>query len=348
MTTETTTLNAEARADRAIAVWLLGVAAMVAVMVVVGGITRLTGSGLSMVEWRPLIGWLPPLTDEQWVRTFALYQNSPEYLRVNTWMGIEDFKRIFWWEYGHRLLGRLIGLAFALPFLWFLLRRQVRRPLIPRLVVLFILGGLQGAIGWWMVKSGLVDDPAVSQYRLAVHLSMAFVILGALLWTAMELLDTPTAAASVGLRRHAVAGFALISITVVAGALVAGLDAGMIHNTFPKMSGEWVPADYLHLAPGWLNLFENPTEVQFNHRILALVTLVVILTLLWRAMRSDLPAFARLPVHVLAAMSIIQVILGVATLLTIVPVDLAAMHQGGAVLLFSAALWVVYGLRRAP
>ncbi|MDA0341433.1 MAG: COX15/CtaA family protein [Proteobacteria bacterium] len=337
--------NANAKADRVVAWWLFSVAAMVAVMVVIGGITRLTESGLSMVEWRPLIGWLPPMSEEQWIRTFALYQNSPQYLKVNAWMGLEDFRRIFWWEYTHRLWGRLIGLAFALPFLWFVVRGMVRRDFVARIVLLFALGGLQGGIGWWMVKSGLSDDPAVSQYRLTVHLAMAFLILGALFWVGLDLVGAPRHDAPKALRRHAWAALSMVSLTVVAGAMVAGLDAGLIYNTFPLMDGGIVPPDYGNLSPVWLNAVENAGAVQFHHRVLAILTVLVVVSLLFRVMRSGLASSVRLPVHVLAAMVLVQTTLGIATLIFVVPLDLAAAHQAGAVVLFSAAVWVVFGLR---
>jgi cytochrome c oxidase assembly protein subunit 15 len=338
---------ADTRPDRAIAIWLLVVAGMVAAMVVIGGVTRLTESGLSMVEWRPLLGWLPPLTEAQWIRNFALYQNSPEYLKVNAWMGLDDFRRIFWWEYLHRLWGRLIGVAFALPFLWFLLRGGVRRALVPRLILLFALGALQGGIGWWMVKSGLVDDPAVSQYRLALHLGVAFLILGALVWTALTLIGRQAAAvpAPIGLRRHAVVVLALTSLTVIAGALVAGMNAGLIYNTFPLMAGGILPPDYGQLSPVWLNAFENPGAVQFHHRVVAIVTVLAVLTLLWRMVRSDLPTQRRLPVHLLAGAVLIQATLGISTLISVVPIGLAAAHQAGAVALFGVSIWVTYTLR---
>lgn len=333
-------------ADRVIGFWLFGVAAMVAIMVVIGGITRLTGSGLSMVEWRPLLGWLPPLSEEQWTRVFALYQNSPQYLQVNAWMGLEEFQRIFWWEYIHRLWGRLIGLAFVLPFGWFLFRGMVRRNLRLRLLVLLLLGGMQGAVGWWMVKSGLVDDPSVSQYRLTVHLGLAFVILGALLWTAFDLtLGTTAPVVPRSLYRHAVLALICVSVTVLAGALVAGLHAGLIYNTFPLMDGDVVPEDYAHLSPFWLNMTENPAAVQFHHRVAAVVSVLVVIGLLLRVTRSDLPVDRRLRVHLLAGLVFIQAALGITTLVFVVPLDLAAAHQAGAVALFASAVWVTHGFR---
>jgi heme a synthase len=331
--------------DRAIGIWLFVVAGMVAAMVVIGGITRLTGSGLSMVEWRPLIGWLPPLSEEQWVRTFALYQNSPQYLKVNAWMGLEDFRQIFWWEYVHRLWGRVIGLVFVLPFGWFIVRGMVRRRLIPSLVFLLILGGIQGGVGWWMVKSGLVDDPSVSQYRLTVHLGLAFLILGVLLWTGLSLFSSERRGASASLYRHAVLAVAFVVVSVLAGALVAGLHAGLIYNTFPLMEGTVLPPDYANLSPFWLNAVENPSAVQFHHRVAAIATVLVVVTLLVRVTKSDLPPHRRLPAHVLAGLVLIQAALGISTLIFGVPIDLAVAHQTGGVALFAAAVWVAHAFR---
>lgn len=334
-------------ADRAVAIWLYALAAMVFAMIVIGGITRLTESGLSMVEWKPLIGWLPPLSEQEWHRVFSLYQDTPEYQKVNRWMTIDDFKTIFFWEYFHRLWGRLIGVAFLIPFLALALAGRIRRELLPRLLLLFLLGGLQGAIGWWMVTSGLVDNPAVSQYRLAIHLSVAFVILGALLWTALGLTLVPSGRDG-HLRRHAVATLHLIALTVVAGAFVAGLDAGLIYNTFPLMGDGLVPPDYGFLEPFWLNMFDNPAAVQFNHRLVAILTFAVILWLLARTVRApETTARTRLAVHALAGMAAVQLALGISTLLAQVPVSLGAAHQGGAALTFAAALWLVFETRRA-
>ncbi|WP_339853442.1 COX15/CtaA family protein [uncultured Nisaea sp.] len=335
-------LPENAATDRPVAIWLAGVAVMVFLMIVIGGITRLTESGLSMVEWRPLIGWLPPMSEPEWYRVFSLYQDSPEFQKVNTWMTIDDFKNIFFWEYLHRVWGRLIGIAFALPFLVLALTGRIRRALYPRLGLLFLLGAIQGGIGWWMVKSGLVDNPAVSQYRLAIHLSVALLILVTLIRTALGLVRTP-AETSRTYRRHAIAVLHLIAITAVAGAFVAGLDAGLIYNTFPLMNGHVVPPDYGFAQPFWINFFENPAAVQFNHRIIAMLTFASIVWLLIRAIRStEIAPRTRLAIHSLAGMSAIQVALGISTLLAQVPVALGAAHQGGAALTLSAAIWVLF------
>lgn len=332
------------RARPWVAGWLLATAGMVAAMVVIGGVTRLTESGLSMVEWRPLMGWVPPLSDAEWERVFALYRQSPEYRVHNAWMALADFKTIFFWEYLHRVWGRLIGLVFALPFLAFLATGRLERALAPRLAALFVLGAIQGGIGWWMVTSGLADEPRVSPYRLATHLSMAFLILGVLLWTALDLLDPPPPAADPALRRGATVVLALVSLTVLAGAFVAGTDAGYAYNSFPLMDGSLVPDGYWEPSLGLASLFEWVPAVQFNHRWLAVFTALVTLGFAHRAGRRA-PDGARWPLRLLALTVAAQVGLGIATLLLVVPVWLGALHQAGAVLLFSTAVWTRFRLR---
>jgi len=326
-----------------IAAWLYTVAGMVFAMVVLGGVTRLTHSGLSMVEWKPVTGWLPPLSEAEWQAVFDKYKAYPEYKEINEGMTLAGFKGIFWLEFLHRLWGRVIGVAFFLPFVFFLVRGWVDRRLGLRLAGLFVLGGLQGVMGWYMVKSGLVDRPDVSQYRLAAHLLLALVIIVALLWVAMGL--TPSArparelAALAGLRRGALGLLALVFVTAFSGAPVAGLDAGLTYNTFPLMDGELIPPGMYVQTPAYLNIFENVTTVQFNHRVLAESTLVYVLVLWWLARRRGLPAPAALAVNSMAAVGLVQVSLGIATLLAVVPVSLAAMHQAGAVVLLAAATW---------
>jgi len=332
------------RARPWVAAWLLATAGMVAAMVVIGGITRLTESGLSMVEWRPLMGWIPPLGDAEWERVFGLYRQTPEFKLHNAWMTLADFKTIFFWEYLHRVWGRLIGVAFALPFLAFLLTGRIERTMAPRLAALFLLGAIQGGIGWWMVTSGLADEPSVSAYRLATHLSMAVLILGVLLWTALDLLDPHPAGAAPPLRRGATLVLTLVSLTVLAGAFVAGTDAGYAYNTFPLMDGRFVPDGYWQSDLGFASLFEWVPAVQFNHRWLAIGTALVTLGFVHWAVRKA-PDGARLPLRLLAAFVALQVGLGIATLLLVVPVWLGALHQAGAVLLFSTAVWTRFSLR---
>jgi cytochrome c oxidase assembly protein subunit 15 len=320
-------------------VWLLACCALVFAMVVVGGVTRLTHSGLSIVEWKPLVGTIPPLTDAAWEETFARYRETPEFRLVNHDMTLAGFKGIFWWEYFHRLLGRLIGVAFLVPFAVFLARRRIDRALAGRLFAIFVLGGLQGALGWYMVKSGLVDDPRVSQFRLTAHLGLALAILGAMLWVALGLLVPPAAQARPALRRGAAALAALVFIMALSGGLVAGIRAGFAYNTFPLMNGSWIPPEILMIEPWYLNFGYNMAAVQFVHRALALA-LAVAVPVAWFAVRRDRGASPALrwAVHLLLAALVVQIGLGIATLLLAVPVGLAAAHQGGAVLVLSAAI----------
>ena len=340
-----------APARRLIASWLLVCCALVFIMVVVGGVTRLTRSGLSIVEWQPVAGVLPPLDEASWETEFAKYRATPEYLKVNQGMNLDEFKGIFWWEYLHRLLGRFIGLAFLLPLLWFGLRGQIERAMLPRLAGIFCLGGLQGAIGWWMVSSGLVDTPRVSHVRLAVHLGTAFLIFAAMAWTALDLLAPPGAATPDGPRARLArqAGWLCVALfaMVLTGALVAGTRAGYAYNTFPLMDGHLVPPGLWSLEPWWDNLLHNLTTVQFQHRVFATALAVIIPVFWWRARLGGLPAAARRPLDLLLIMLGVQVVLGISTLVLRVPVALGAAHQGGALALFALSLWSAHALRRA-
>lgn len=339
--------------ERAVGWWLLACAAMIFAMVVIGGMTRLTESGLSIVEWQPLIGAIPPLSDGQWQALFAKYQQSPEYQQVNFGMSLAEFKGIFWFEYTHRLWGRLIGLAFALPALVFLAKGALRGALRWQIPVLFLLGGAQGALGWIMVQSGLVNDPRVSPYRLAAHLILAISLYGWLLWLALDRLRPadgwlPGTPADGKLRRSLHGLAALILLTVLSGAFVAGLDAGLTYNTFPLMDGRFVPTGYGLLSPWWHNLFENIPAVQFNHRWLAVTTALLVIAFCLRAQQIALPRAARRSINGLLAMAVLQPMLGIATLLLVVPVWLGALHQAGAITLFTLALLTMHILRRPP
>lgn len=335
--------------DRAIGLWLLVCAGMVLAMVVIGGITRLTGSGLSIVEWRPVTGFLPPLSEAAWGRVFDLYRATPQYLEVNAGMTLAEFRAIFWWEYIHRLWGRLIGLVFFLPFVWFLIRGRVRKSLVPRLIVLFLLGGAQGALGWYMVRSGLVDIPEVSQYRLAAHLSLAFLIYAALVWTALSLIAPRPAMIAdrlaVHTRRLALLTLGLVALTILSGAFVAGTDAGLIFNSFPLMDGSILPPGYFDHATA---PFEDHGTIQFHHRLLAIVSLIAVIALWWRSRWLALTPRARRVANGLVIIAALQVALGITTLLLVVPVHAAATHQAGAVLLFTMILWFAHELRGAP
>ena len=331
--------------DRAVALWLLACCALVFAMVVVGGVTRLTRSGLSIVEWQPIVGAIPPLSDAAWQETFLKYQRTPEFKQVNPDMNLAGFKRIFWWEYFHRLLGRLIGAAFFLPLLWFALRRSLSPPLMWKLAGIFLLGGLQGALGWTMVKSGLVDEPRVSQYLLMAHLGLAFLIYAAMLWIALDLLlPRGTRTGSRGLRRFAAILVALVFVMVLSGALVAGIRAGLAYNTFPLMNGRIVPPEIFAVEPWYLNFFTNMATVQFDHRMIAWL-LAFLAPWFWlRVRREGAPPRAKLGADLLLAALVLQIAVGIATLLWAVPVPLAAAHQAGALLVFSAALFAAHSL----
>jgi len=328
-----------------VATWLLVCCVLVFAMVVLGGVTRLTGSGLSMVDWRPVTGFLPPIGDDEWQQVFDMYQQTPEFQKKNSYMDVSDFKGIFWLEYLHRLLGRTIGIVFLIPFLFFVWRGYIKKSEFPKYTLMFVLGGMQGVLGWYMVKSGLVDIPHVSQYRLTAHLIAAFLIYGYMFWVALTLFFP-----SQETNRHpwygkTVALTALITITVISGGFVAGLKAGKIYNTFPKMGEYWMPPDLLALEPAWSNFFDNMATVQFDHRVLAIATFVLIVVYWAKLRKADLPARISRGVNALLHTAVLQVALGISTLLLVVPIFLAASHQAVAMLLFTVALYLCHGLR---
>ena len=313
-------------------------------MVVVGGITRLTHSGLSIVEWQPIVGALPPLDAAQWEEAFAKYRQTPEFRVRNFDMTLAGFKAIFWWEYAHRLLGRVIGIAFLIPFAWFLARRRIDRALGWKLAGVFALGGLQGALGWYMVKSGLVDDPRVSQFRLAGHLGLAFLIYAAMLWIALGLIARDRReAVPVRLRGAGSAMLAAAFVTVLAGALVAGIRAGYAYNTFPLMNGHIVPSEILMIDPWWMNFGYNMATVQFDHRALAMLSIVIAGIAWFFAQPATRGGAVRRWANALLAATGVQFALGVATLLSVVHIVPAALHQAGALVVFTCAI----GLRHA-
>ncbi len=335
--------------ERAIARWLFATAAMVFAMAVIGAITRLTESGLSMVEWKPLIGVLPPLSEAEWSRVFALYQQTPEFRTYNFWMGLDDFKRIFFWEWFHRLWGHLIGLVYVVPFLWFWARGAIPRGLTPKLLGLLALGALQGVIGWFMVMSGLSDRPDVSHYRLALHLGAAIVIYALLIKVALGLVEPMPLAGwridAAPLRRLAAWALGLTGLTIVWGAFVAGINAGFAYNTFPLMGGHWVPPEIGNLTPWWLNAVENTAGVQFIHRWLAVGTGLVVLLACWRVRAARLPGHAGRVAGWLALAILAQIGLGIATLLSVVWIPLAALHQAGALVVVGLCVWLLHALR---
>jgi heme a synthase len=364
------------RSRRAVGLWLLAVAAIILAMITVGGLTRITGSGLSITEWDPIMGAIPPLNDAQWHDAFAKYQLIPQYTHENEGMSLAAFKGIFWWEWAHRLLGRLLGVAFFVPFVWFAWTGAIRRSEWPRMIVLFALGGLQGFVGWWMVESGLETRVSVSQYRLAIHLGVALILLVAMVWTALEYLRlsspprswgrgqgegaaTVTSAVSIPSPRpspplrggegviFAYVIAALVYVQMLLGALVAGLHAGLIYNTWPSMDGRFLPEDAFSLSPWWINFFENPSMAQFDHRIGAYIVALGVFTLWWRERSARLDGWARRSGNALLHITLFQIALGIATLLLQAPEFLAAAHQLTAALLLSTAVWHAFELHTA-
>lgn len=333
--------------ERAIGIWLMVCCATLLALVMLGGATRLTESGLSIVDWRPVTGVLPPMGDEAWQAEFTKYRQSPQYTKVNQGMSLDDFKLIFWYEYGHRLLARVLGLLFALPLLWFWLRRAIPQHLRWPLLGILALGAAQGYMGWFMVKSGLVDIPRVSHYRLAAHLSLALLIYASMFWLAVRTL-WPAAANAQPLGRTPKVLLGWLAVTILFGAFVAGMRAGLIYNTFPLMGTHLVPPGMWTFDPWWLNFLENPVTVQFVHRVLALSALGIVIGMWWVWRRSPaLDAAQRRATHWLLLAVLLQVSLGIATLLLHVPVWLGTLHQGGAVVLLSAVLWLLSRSGRA-
>jgi len=335
--------------QRQLAVWLLICCAMIFAMVVLGGVTRLTGSGLSMVEWDPLFGVVPPLDEASWNADFDLYKQSPEYNKINIGMDLDGFRKIYWFEFSHRLLGRTIGIVFLVPFLFFLFTGRIARSLVPKLVVMFVLGGLQGVLGWYMVMSGLVDNPHVSQYRLTAHLGLAVLIYAYMFHVALGLWSSRTPPPAPGVPRKLYTAVTvlvgMVLITILSGGLVAGLKAGFAYNTFPLMDGRWIPDAILMQEPLWRNFLENIATVQFDHRLLATLTFTGVVITWLVSRRYALPGQVRTGLHLLLAAALLQVTLGISTLLLHVPVPLAAAHQGGALVLFTTILFVYQRMR---
>ena len=316
-----------------ISIWLFIISFMVVAMIFIGGATRLTGSGLSMLEWRPLLGFLPPLTELEWIRIFELYKLSPEFIQINSWMSLSDFKFIFFWEYFHRVWGRLIGLFFLIPLIYLIYVKRLSGVILFRTTIIFSLICIQGIIGWWMVKSGLNEIPTVSQYRLSIHLSMAFIILGLSFWTAMDLYEGPVKKINLFDKIPII----FISLTIIAGTFVSGMDAGLVYNSFPYMGETIVPIEYGSL--GIIDPFENPVSAQFHHRLLATLTLVIIiLYFINYILKNEINR----RIIVLALAILCQFTIGIFTLLYSVPIVLGVIHQFGGVLLFLSSLWLLH------
>jgi cytochrome c oxidase assembly protein subunit 15 len=331
----------QATANRAVRAWLVTIAALIVVMALVGGATRLTESGLSIVEWKPVTGTLPPLNQEQWTQAFEGYKSIPQYRELNAGMTLSQFKTIFWWEWSHRLLGRVIGVAFLLPFLWFLWRGALSADLRRRLWLIFGLGALQGVVGWWMVASGLSERVEVSQYRLATHLALAFFIFAAILWTLRRLLDGPQPAASLRLKMTGMVLLLLTFVQLYLGALLAGLRAGRIYNTWPAIDGTFIPsaARLFFEEPWWRNLFENTLTVQFEHRMVAYTLFALAILHALDAVRSRAGTAVARGAMWLAAAVTLQAGLGIVTLLNQVPLLLGLAHQAVAMSVLTLAVF---------
>ncbi|MEA2922631.1 MAG: heme a synthase [Bradyrhizobium sp.] len=325
---------------RAVRWWLCSIAALIAIMVLVGGATRLTESGLSIVEWKPVTGALPPLEQAQWIQAFEAYKTIPQYREMNAGMSLAEFKTIFWWEWSHRLLGRVIGMAYLLPFLWFMWRGALAADLRRRLWLIFGLGALQGAVGWWMVASGLSQRVEVSQYRLATHLVLALVIFAAIVWTLRRLANRPPSGTSARLKITSVALLMLTFVQLYLGALVAGLRAGKIYNTWPEIDGAFIPsaARLWFETPWWRNLFDNALTVQFEHRMTAYALLALAMLHALDAIASRAENAVVSGAWSLLAAITLQATLGILTLLNQAPMDLALAHQAVAIAVLTLAV----------
>lgn len=331
---------------KSIIIWLLSGCFLIFLMVVLGGITRLTGSGLSITEWNLVMGAVPPTNDAQWQEAFDKYKQIPQYQKLNYDFELSDFKQIFFWEYLHRLIGRLIGIVFLLPFIYFLWKRKLDKEWIRKSLFLFALGGLQGFLGWFMVKSGLTERTSVSHYRLAFHLIAAFTTFGFTYWYALQLMSGRNESIPDSHRdkRASVLKYllAIIVLQIIYGAFTAGLHAGRVANTFPTMDGEWIPSGIDSISPGYLNIFENLLTVQFIHRMLAYTVFVFVYVLWWKSRKVTLSSIQKKTMNTCALAVSIQVLLGIFTVMYRVPVALGALHLVGGFFLFSAVITALY------
>jgi cytochrome c oxidase assembly protein subunit 15 len=329
--------------DKLIARWLLTCAVVIFGMILLGGVTRLTDSGLSMVEWQPLMGIIPPLSHNDWQQLFLKYQQFPEYQQINLGMTMGEFKVIFMYEYLHRVLGRLIGLLFFIPFVYFFLTRRISPQLLPKLLLMLLLGGCQGLMGWYMVKSGLIDVPHVSQYRLTAHLGLAIAIYGFIVWTALGLINKPSNQPS-GLGMPACIISGMIFLMILSGGLVAGTRAGYAYSTWPLMGDSFIPAGLYDMSPIWLSAFENITTIQFNHRMFAYVIALLLVSFSVFALKKNISENVRIGIYSMLFLLLVQITLGISTLIFHVPVAIAAAHQIGSVALLTATLFVSHSL----
>lgn len=340
-------MSKQAQVPRSVRVWLWAVFGMVLAMVCVGGITRLTGSGLSMVEWRPLMGALPPLSDAEWAAVFAKYQATPQYGQVNHWMTLADFQRIFFWEYVHRVLGRLIGVVFFVPWAWFLIRRRIGGRVAAKTAVAFFLGGAQGVLGWYMVKSGLVDVPEVSHFRLAAHLGLALLVMQYVMWLAVDFAPRPERQpADSIMTRLSWAFVALVSVQIIYGAFMAGKRAGLLYATFPDMNDQFIPGGMADNDGFWSNALSNPIAIHFIHRVLGWLTLACAGVFFWFGRSRTRSVKQRQALVVVAILTVAQFVLGVLTVVYYVPIWAAVTHQVAGAVLLSAVVYCAYVFSR--
>ena len=328
--------------NKPIILWLLSGCLLIFIMVIIGGITRLTDSGLSMVNWSLFMGAIPPLNEVEWKESFNLYKQSPEFQKVNFNYTLSEFKSIFFWEYLHRMIGRLLGLVFIIPFIIFLILGKLNKKLIKQSIVLFVLGALQGAIGWWMVKSGLVNNPDVSHYRLSVHLITAFLTCAFASWVALPLIFPGKREGNDNLLKLTSWLFILVVLQIIYGAFVAGLDAGVGFNSWPKMNGEWIPEAVYSLDPLWKNFLEAPYGIQFIHRTLALVIVSFVFYIWYKGREIQQTHLQKKSLNLLLSVVILQTVIGVFTLILVVPVSLALIHQLGAFLLLMSVVFSLF------
>ncbi len=334
---------------RRISIWLFSGCFLIFLMVVIGGITRLTGSGLSITEWKPIMGSIPPLNDEDWKIAFEKYQQIPQFIKINAHFELEDFKAIFWWEYMHRQIGRLIGIVFLIPFFYFLATKQFDRATLKKALFLFVLGGIQGFLGWFMVSSGLTERTSVSHIRLAIHLMAALITFGFTFWYALELRNSQgkrsASKSSTGIIRII---FSVLMLQIIYGAFVAGMHAGKMYNTFPLMDGQLIPTGTIGPGSFWLNWMNNPVAVQFLHRLFAYTLLLLIGKIWWTSRKAEWNHDQRKAMNIVLIAVIVQFLLGIFTLLTKVEITLASLHQVGAFFLFAAMLYLLFQFRKSP
>ncbi len=334
------------KSKRHISIWLFSGCFLIFLMVIIGGITRLTGSGLSITEWKPIMGSIPPLNNQDWQIAFDKYQEIPQFQKINAHFELDDFKTIYWWEYFHRLLGRVIGIVFLLPFIYFVSTKQMDRSTIKKSLFLFFLGGLQGFLGWYMVSSGLTERTSVSHIRLAIHLMTALITFGFTFWYALELRNP-----SGNNKQSRVSAetiriiFAILMLQIVYGAFVAGMHAGKMYTTFPLMDGQVIPKDMGTLEPLYLNMLNNPVTAQFIHRLFAWLLLFLIAKVWWSSRKMGMNKAQRQAMNIVLLAVVVQFLLGVFTLLTKVEITLASLHQIGAFFLFSSMIYLLFQFR---